>query len=47
MTVWCVFSDEDLLSIHLTEKGAYEELEVQREKYKYSTVFVEKWEAKA
>jgi hypothetical protein len=47
MTVWCVFWGADLLSIHLTEKGAYEELEVQLGKNGYSSIFVEQWEAKA
>lgn len=46
MNVWCVFCDYDLLSIHMTEKGAYEELVVQLEKYKYRSIFVEKWDVK-
>ena len=45
MTLWGVFWGSDLLSIHLTEKGAYEKLEVYLEKHKYSTIFVEELEA--
>ena len=46
MTVWCVFWGEDLISIHLTEKSAYEGLLAQLEKYPYSSIFVEEWEVK-
>ena len=45
MTLWCVFWGPDLVSIHLTEKGAHEKLEAYLEKHKYASVFIDEWDA--